>query len=429
MDYGYENKKPKKVLKIWQFIVLILLMVAMLSTMFMPICRINGNNFKKYLQKLSQGISNNTAMATVTDIFGLDIDFDEIEEFDVEEVDKALIEYEKNFNVNIRNMSPFTVMTTSVSDYFLPEGEKIEDLDATAKLFLAEIEKSWNSLRIILVIIYVIELLILIFLIISFCAKMNKIIALSINIANGLIYAILFGIWRFASLSISANQTVKQINDIGGAVTANLDSFLGLLGDITIEELGETIKLFIKSCSVFYSVSYLLMFIFAIILLIFSIVCIFVGNPKVNEFAMDEFSDDFDRFNTIPPAEIEPITGPTPLEPPVIPQVAPPVVEPMGIVRCIKGVAYGQGMQIPSDRKVVVGKSGQRANFIVNDTHVSNVHCSIRYNPGAAMYTIIDHSTNGTYVNGNRLQKDFPMQFAAGTVISLANDDNQIKLG
>ena len=102
---------------------------------------------------------------------------------------------------------------------------------------------------------------------------------------------------------------------------------------------------------------------------------------------------------------------------------------PMGVVQWIKGVAVGQGFQLPQDRKVVVGKSMQRANLVLDYPHVSNIHCSIRYNPQNNSYTVIDHSSNGTFVNGARLQKDVPMAYPAGTILSLADGRNEIKLG
>ena len=61
--------------------------------------------------------------------------------------------------------------------------------------------------------------------------------------------------------------------------------------------------------------------------------------------------------------------------------------------------------------------------------NVSNVHCSIRYRANSNTYIVKDHSTNGTFVNGVRLQKDMEMQFPAGTVLQLADGSNEITLG
>ncbi len=101
----------------------------------------------------------------------------------------------------------------------------------------------------------------------------------------------------------------------------------------------------------------------------------------------------------------------------------------MGQVVCTKGIAAGQGFSLPEDRKVVVGKSSQNANMIINDAHVSNIHCSIRYKAATRSYIVKDHSSNGTFVNGVRLQKGIAMEFPAGTVLQLADGKNEIKLG
>ena len=101
----------------------------------------------------------------------------------------------------------------------------------------------------------------------------------------------------------------------------------------------------------------------------------------------------------------------------------------MGQVMCIKGVATGQGFSLPETSKVVVGKNPQYANLLIQSPHVSNVHCSIRYKAATNTYIVKDHSSNGTYVNGVRLQKDVPLVFPAGTVLQLADGSNEIRLG
>ena len=101
----------------------------------------------------------------------------------------------------------------------------------------------------------------------------------------------------------------------------------------------------------------------------------------------------------------------------------------MGQVMCTKGAAEGQGFSLPEQSKVIVGKSNLNANLVINHPHVSNIHCSIRYKAATNTYVVKDHSMNGTFVNGTRMQKDVPMEFPAGTVLQLADGSNEIKLG
>lgn len=133
--------------------------------------------------------------------------------------------------------------------------------------------------------------------------------------------------------------------------------------------------------------------------------------------------------NTVP-------VNPIPLQNPV-PEFQPqPFLEPMsvqqkamGSVRCTEGVAKGQGFRLPEDRKIVVGKSPQRAALVINNPHISNVHCSICYHADKNTYIVKDHSTNGTFVNGVGLQKEVAVECPAGTVLSLADGENKITLG
>lgn len=106
-----------------------------------------------------------------------------------------------------------------------------------------------------------------------------------------------------------------------------------------------------------------------------------------------------------------------------------PAGKSMGCIYVNKGCAKGKGFMLPQDRKVVVGKNRQKANLIIDAEYISNVHCSIRYNENRKSYIIKDHSSNGTYVDGRRLPKDVAMEYPAGTILSLANGQDEIKLG
>ena len=72
---------------------------------------------------------------------------------------------------------------------------------------------------------------------------------------------------------------------------------------------------------------------------------------------------------------------------------------------------------------------GQDASchFSLSGEYISKYHATI-VRQGSSWY-LEDHSTNGTYVNGARIQKDVPMSFPAGTVLQLADGSNEIKLG
>ena len=128
--------------------------------------------------------------------------------------------------------------------------------------------------------------------------------------------------------------------------------------------------------------------------------------------------------------------NPQPAPQPIVdpaPQPAPqPFIDPapkMGRVRVTEGVSMGQGYKLQPGYKIIVGKNAQSANLVINNPHVSNVHCSIRYNPVMNTYIVKDYSSNGTYVNNQRLPKETPVEYPAGTVLSLADGTSKITLG
>lgn len=109
---------------------------------------------------------------------------------------------------------------------------------------------------------------------------------------------------------------------------------------------------------------------------------------------------------------------------------APPTQGPrMGIVRAITGVATGEGFRLPETNVLIIGRDSSRAFWIIDDQMISREHCSIRYQSESNLYIVTDLSTNGTFVGAERLKKGVPMPQEAGTVLSLADSNNQILLG
>lgn len=131
----------------------------------------------------------------------------------------------------------------------------------------------------------------------------------------------------------------------------------------------------------------------------------------------------------MPAPQPQPLPQPQPMPQPQPSPQPMPQSNTMGQVRCIKGMAAGQGFRLPPNRKIVIGKNPSKATLVINESYVSNVHCTIQYNAGNNTYIVTDHSTNGTYVNGIKLQKDVPMAYPAGTVLMLVNSNIEIKLG
>ena len=101
----------------------------------------------------------------------------------------------------------------------------------------------------------------------------------------------------------------------------------------------------------------------------------------------------------------------------------------MGTVRCVAGVANGTGFRLPEGNEIIVGSDAGRSSLVISDSLISGTHCTIKYQAALDSYTVTDHSTNGTYVEDYRLDKDVPTPVPAGTVIAFADKKNRIQLG
>ena len=125
----------------------------------------------------------------------------------------------------------------------------------------------------------------------------------------------------------------------------------------------------------------------------------------------------------------------TPAAPPMSTPAPAPAPKPQaastatGLVQVISGSAKGKGFKLVAGSKVVVGKNPSKANLVIDAGFVSNVHCIIQYNPQNNTYMVTDLSSNGTLANGKKLSKNVATTVKAGTVLSLVDDKNQIKLG
>ena len=97
----------------------------------------------------------------------------------------------------------------------------------------------------------------------------------------------------------------------------------------------------------------------------------------------------------------------------------------------LSGMYAGQNIPMAANDDLVIGRDAALANIIVdqNADKVSRKHCVIRFDPARNAYTVTDHSTNGTFVDGgNRLVANVPTPLARGTVIALGSRENRFRL-
>ena len=91
-----------------------------------------------------------------------------------------------------------------------------------------------------------------------------------------------------------------------------------------------------------------------------------------------------------------------------------------GSLICVKGEYMGKIVRLVPEQEIVVGRSGETADVVVNLPQVSRVHCRITYHEDDDYYEVKDCSTNGTFLDDVRvdlygrflflLRKDYKME-------------------
>lgn len=467
----------KNTLKGWQMGVIAALLMLMLSTMFMPAFHFNGDVVEDMYKCMTKSLKDSSGMWG--DLFEESLD-QAVEKYDADykqDFNDDIEELKKEEGIDISKFSPIRIMTHNLIDYFTTKDADQEDIEEIKdnKIF-KKFSKGYNCIRIVLIIDYLLALFTLIMVIAGFAAEWPKKTPLIISIVYSVLSILVFGYLRFGMFKVFVSSQFSKIEDLFE------DTNLGIWNQIVVDTTKEYWKTYggkILSC--LYSVAFLVALLAALMILVISIISLVVGRqemvldydrehdyvgeydydrdiydkdgfvsengmtaPFSPKYSVEEYPSKFDpdmnkEGNNINPFSDESIPVSRMVSNDFNPNseadaknaAMPPIntVPVMGKVCCTKGVAVGQGFQLPSDRKVIVGKSPSRTNLTVNHPSVSNVHCSIRYNPVNNTYIVKDHSTNGTFVNGNRMPKNVAVEYPAGTVLVLADGVNEITLG
>ncbi len=93
------------------------------------------------------------------------------------------------------------------------------------------------------------------------------------------------------------------------------------------------------------------------------------------------------------------------------------------VVEIISGEFAGATIPVKSGEDITIGRDPKRANVVTSseNTSISGLHCRIRYDEQSGRYIVIDHSTNGTYLNNEKLVHERGTYAAKGSIIKLAD--------
>lgn len=97
-------------------------------------------------------------------------------------------------------------------------------------------------------------------------------------------------------------------------------------------------------------------------------------------------------------------------------------------LKCIEGEYEGTDFPLEADEFVMLGRDAKRVNIVFANPSVSGLHCQIRYSIEDKCFQVVDFSTYGTMLNGEKLVKNELKNCQAGSIVDLAGTGNRFKL-
>ncbi|MDR1017549.1 MAG: DUF805 domain-containing protein [Lachnospiraceae bacterium] len=102
-----------------------------------------------------------------------------------------------------------------------------------------------------------------------------------------------------------------------------------------------------------------------------------------------------------------------------------------GSIKGITGMYTGATFPMADNEAIVIGRDSAVAHIVISEhsEKISREHVRIVFDPRSNQYTVIDRSSNGTYLdNGTRLLSNQVTKLPRGSVIYLARRDNTFRL-
>lgn len=450
--------EQKKTMKLWQMIVLVVLLAGVTISMFFPVLNPTGEKivssfegfFQKYEDDEDKDLSEKckSMLKTIEDDDGrkdteddCDNCLDALDKNDYLVFPASGLEFlNKNFVLDNSLDAVDNYKDDEADDFKKAEKEGEEYVNYNKAII--SIYDTYTTFRVVAGIMYFVPLILLILTIFAFCFKWNKYMMGIINAITAAIGTGVFAVIHFMTPSFISTEGKAAANIVAKfGVNVSSDVF----DDVSSELLSTLWKAMRGNGFIITAIIFLLVLVMAIVAMAtggseaeaneggpIGVIPGGIGGQGGFPGGQGGFPGGQGGFPDGPgefPGGSGRVPGGQP-KPPTPPVVKQPPVQNLGRVRCIQGNSNVPGYKFPEQNKIIVGANPSKCQIVINGApHVSNIHCSIRYRSQTNTYIVKDHSSNGTFVNGARLPKDQAMEYPAGTVLSLADGSNKIRLG
>ena len=407
----------KKIMTLWQMIILVVLLAAVTISMFFPVLNPTGKKMVKYMEPFMEKYQDDEEFGKECKEGLKKIDDEKERQKIIESFDDEIKDI-KDISFPISGIQFITgsfwsgEVITEIGDLQEKNEDELSDDEKEALDLYEKYNTKYNALRVVMTIVYFTPLIFIALYILAFCLRWNKNIMAIIGLCFSVIGLGITAIFYFFVPYFIKNSIVDKMGSDYEHVALDAAKMVW---------------------KVFRGGGLLTTFILFLLILVMAIVTMTVGTsypvPAPEPYPVpDPTPMPMPIPDPIPMPDPMPVPAPKPI--PVPEPIPQPPVQQLGRVRCIEGNANVPGYKFPEENKIIVGANPTRCQIVINGApHVSNIHCRIRYNAQKNTYIVKDHSSNGTFVNGARLPKDQAMEYPAGTILSLADGSNKLRLG
>ena len=95
-------------------------------------------------------------------------------------------------------------------------------------------------------------------------------------------------------------------------------------------------------------------------------------------------------------------------------------------IECVAGM--NQGLRYAVNGEIIIGAERGNVSILETGSGVSRQHCRIRFEQSQNCYYVMDLSTNGTFVNNQRIRQGAYTACSRGSVVVLADQGKQYRL-
>ena len=98
----------------------------------------------------------------------------------------------------------------------------------------------------------------------------------------------------------------------------------------------------------------------------------------------------------------------------------------------VSGMYKGFEFPLDNDEELILGRDAMLSHIVITEgaDKISRKHLTISFDEYDNVYTVTDHSSNGTYLaDGTRIVANIPVRLPRGSVVYLAKKENSFKLG